>query len=114
MATEKKLNDRYVIGFGLSLVITLLFTATLTTLKEVFGSLRELLASVPPFYHHWATHGFLDIIIFVVLGFVFANMKLEDKIPIEDNKLLYYIVGSFLIGTIISGGYFLLHSLGFI
>ena len=60
------------IGFGISYAITSVFSALLVVLKESSETVYNLLAAMTG--HHWVTHGVLDIVVFLVLGFVFSRI----------------------------------------
>ena len=55
------------IGFGISYAITNVLSALLVVLKESNETVYNLLTAMTS--HHWVTHGLLDIIVFLVLGF---------------------------------------------
>ena len=71
-------NDigKYAIAFGVSLAVTSLFSAVLVVLKESNKSLLGWMAKATG--HHWVTHGLADIVMFVVLGWLFAILAFAD------------------------------------
>ena len=96
---------KYTRSFGLSFAITSILSALLVILKETNEDtvLAWMKAATG---HHWITHGVLDIILFLVLGWVFSRLNNGQGIRITPNALIICIVGSVVIsGLIISGFY---------
>ena len=96
---------KYTRSFGLSFAITSILSALLVILKETNEDtvLAWMKAATG---HHWVTHGVLDIILFLVLGWVFSRPNNGQGIRITPNALIICIVGSVVIsGLIISGFY---------
>jgi hypothetical protein len=98
---------KYGRSFGLSFAITSLFSALLVVLKETSQQtvLAWMKAATP---HHWITHTLLDLIVFVVLGVVFAKMNDGQGIKISLNRLNSFIVGAFVISGILIAGFYLI------
>lgn len=95
--------DNFTGAFGLSLIVTSFLNAAILILKEkneaVMGAMKQAMG------HHWITHGTIVIVLFIVLGFVFAALKLGTKI--DDKQMLKYIVwGTIISGLIIAGFFF--------
>ena len=95
--------EKYTAGFGLSLIVTSLLNAVILLIKETNDSVMSAMRAA--LGHHWTTHGAIVIIVFVVLGFVFSNMKFEEKW--DSQKMLKFIVLATIIGGIIVAGFFL-------
>jgi putative flippase GtrA len=79
-------------GFGLALAVTSVFSAIMVFIKESNEGVLNFLKS---FGHHWVTHGVLNIVLFVVLGLVFARMnggKGPDLTPAGLTKTVAYTV----------------------
>lgn len=95
--------EKYTAGFGLSVVVTSLLNAAILIIKEkndaVMSAMKAALG------HHWITHGVIVIVAFVVLGFVFSSLKLEDKW--DSQKMLKYIVWAVIISGVIIAGFYL-------
>lgn len=103
-------EKNYVAGFGLSYAVVALFSAILVVLKELIPAIKDLLVAFTG--HHWGTHGILVIILFLVLGFVFANMELNF---LKDyDTVNWYIIGSTIVGFLIIFLLFVLHYIGII
>jgi hypothetical protein len=98
---------KYGRSFGLSFAITSLFSALLVVLKETNEEtiLAWMKAATP---HHWITHTLLFLIIFVVLGIVLAKVNDGQGIKISADKLISYMVGTFVISGLIIAGFFLI------
>jgi uncharacterized membrane protein SirB2 len=95
--------EKYTAGFGLSLIVTSLLNAVILLIKEMNASVTNAMKAA--LGHHWTTHGAIVIIVFVVLGFVFSSMKIEEKW--DSRKMLKFIVLATIIGGIIVAGFFL-------
>lgn len=90
-------------GFGLSYSITVLLSALLVILKELSPAVHDGLAAITG--HHWVTHGLLNLIVFVVLGFVLSRSAASASM--DGTKLVNYVVGSTVVSGIIIAGFFL-------
>jgi ABC-type multidrug transport system permease subunit len=95
--------EKYTAGFGLSLVVTSILNALILLIKELNAAVMSALKAA--LGHHWTTHGAIVIILFVVLGFVFSCMKIEEKW--DSQKMLKYIVWATIISGLIIAAFFL-------
>jgi hypothetical protein len=93
-------------SFGLSFAITSLFSVIVLILKETneHTVMAWMKAATP---HHWITHTLLDLIVFVVLGVVFAKANNGQGIKIDSARLNSFIVGAFIISGILIAGFYL-------
>ena len=57
-------------GFGLAAAITILFNTVLAWVKDAYAPLNDFMASLTG--HHWRTHGIVDVVVFIVLGYLFT------------------------------------------
>jgi hypothetical protein len=86
------------ISFGLSLAICSLVNALLVIAKEKSPAVQSAMQKLTG--HHWVTHALVVLVLFVILGFLFAG------VTISVNRLIKTIVGGiFLSGVIIIGFY---------
>ncbi len=69
--------ERYISGFGLSLIIMLIFNALLVIVKESVDPLMNAMKAVTG--HHWTTHGIVVMALFLILGFIFSGLQPEGK-----------------------------------
>lgn len=90
-------------GFGLSFAITSVLSALLVVWKESSQSVHDGLAAITG--HHWVTHGLLDVIVFVILGFVLV--RLVGGTRMTASMLITAIVGATVISGLIIAGYFI-------
>lgn len=88
-------------GFGISYAIASLFNAVLVIFKESSESVHDGLAAITG--HHWVTHGLLDLIVFLVLGFILSRRN----IAMTGNALVMTIVGATVVSGLIIAGYFI-------
>ena len=58
-------------GFGVSAVVTILFSTILTIVLDVFPTPTAWLTKLTG--HPWTGHGLIDVILFFVLGFVLTR-----------------------------------------
>ncbi|EKO3492975.1 hypothetical protein LIA75_004030 [Vibrio fluvialis] len=96
-------SNAITIGFGLSYAITSVFSALLVVLKESNEEVHSVLAAITG--HHWVTHGLLDIIVFLVLGFVFH--RICDCSRMKVASVITFVVGSTVLSSLIIAGYFI-------
>ena len=95
--------DKYLLGFGLSLVVTNLLNAVILVVKEVSSSVMNFMKAA--LGHHWTTHAALLLLVFVLLGVIFSIYKIGAKW--DSRKLMYYIIGSVIISVVIIAVFFL-------
>jgi hypothetical protein len=93
----------YTTSFGLSLAVTSLLSALLVVLKE--GNEETVLAWMKVATgHHWVTHGVVDLVLFLVLGFVFAQAGWGTRL--SGNALALTISTSVVLSGLIIAGFF--------
>lgn len=81
-------------AFGLAAAIAILFNTLLAWVKDAYDPLNTFMAHLTG--HHWRTHGIVDVVVFLVLGFFF----LSRGVKVDGVRLATYLVGS----CIIAGG----------
>lgn len=89
-------------AFGISYAITSILSALLVVLKESSEGVHDGLAAITG--HHWVTHGALDVIVFVVLGFVLSRM---GGLQMTSKMLIATVVGATVVSGLIIAGYFI-------
>lgn len=99
---------KYTVSFGLSFAITSVVSALLVILKEsneegVLAWMKALTG------HHWVTHGLIDLILFVVLGWALSKVSSGQGVKMSVNGLVSCIVGAVVISGILIAGFYLLH-----
>ena len=95
--------DKYSAGFGLSVAVTSLVNALILLAKETNTAIMDAMKAAAG--HHWTTHGIIVLAVFVILGFVFSGMKIEEKI--DSSRMLRYIIWGVVIGVAVIAGFFL-------
>lgn len=93
----------YITGFGLSYAITSVLSALLVLLKETVPAVHDALTALTG--HHWVSHGLLDVVLFVGLGFVLARMS--DGWRMTDERLSVIIVSATIASGLIIAGFFI-------
>jgi hypothetical protein len=88
-------------GFGISYAITSVLSALLVVWKESSEAVHDGLAAITG--HHWVTHGLLDVIVFLALGFILSRRS----IAMTGNALVTTIVGATVVSGLIIAGYFI-------
>ncbi len=102
-ANEVGLIDAKVAGYGVSYAVTSILSALLVVLKESSESVHGLLVAMTG--HHWVSHGLLDIITFLALGFMLSRMG--GGIRMTGNALITTVVGATVVSGLIITGYFI-------
>ncbi len=94
-------------AFGLSFAITCLFSVLLLIIKETNPNtvMAWMKAATT---HHWITHTLLDLIVFVVLGLIFAKSNGGQGIKISSDRLNGFMVGAFIVSGILIAGFYLI------
>lgn len=97
---------KYTKSFGLSFAITSLISALLVILKETNEEtvLAWMKAATG---HHWITHGIIDIVLFVTLGWVLSMPNNGQGLKISANALIVNIVAAVLISGLLIAGFFI-------
>ncbi|NOY82753.1 MAG: hypothetical protein GXP31_17280 [Kiritimatiellaeota bacterium] len=90
----------YTKSFGLSLAITTILSAFLVVLKEthedtVFAWMKAATG------HHWITHGVLDVIVFLGLGWALSRLNNGQGIRLTPKVLIVWLTGSVVLGALI-------------
>lgn len=100
---ENSPMDKYTAGFGMSLAVTSILNALILIIKEKNESVMNAMKAA--LGHHWTTHGFIVIILFLVTGFIFSALKLETKF--DSQRVLKYPVWGVIISSVITVGFFM-------
>ena len=77
-------------GFVLAAAITVLLNTALAWAKDAYAPLKVFMKSLTG--HDWTTHGFVVLLLFVGLGFIFMHTKVADKM--KPNRLIGVLVGA--------------------
>jgi lipoprotein signal peptidase len=97
---------KYTRSFGLSFAITSVLSALLVILKET--NEESVLAWMKAATgHHWVTHGLINLILFVVLGWAFSIFNARQGVKISVNALIGCIVGAVLISGVLIAGFYI-------
>jgi protein-S-isoprenylcysteine O-methyltransferase Ste14 len=101
-----QLTNKYARGFGISLIIMMLFNAVLTVTKEAYEPLIKGMAAISG--HHWITHGIIVVVLFFILGFVFSGAQTEKSSWASARRVTICAILSAAIGAILIGGFYLI------
>jgi hypothetical protein len=108
MNTESKTSmqaaERTAAAFGLSAAITAVFNVVLAFVKDAYAPLNTFMAHLTG--HHWRTHGLADLIVFIVLGWIF----LAQGIPARGmtNGLVVTVAAAVVVASAALGLWFVL------
>ena len=69
--------DNITAGFGIAASVAILFSTILTIAKESIPSLLAWMKVVT--IHHWMTHGYLVVGLFIVLGLLLSRMNIQIR-----------------------------------
>jgi len=97
---------KYTVSYGVSLAITVLLSALLVVFKELNEPLLNFMKKVT--IHHWVTHGAFDLIVFVVLGWLLAQLNGGAGLKISTKSFITMIVGAVVLGGLIISGFYLI------
>ena len=98
---------KYTRGFGLSFAITSLLSALLVIIKEK-NEETILAAMAAATGHHWVTHGAINVILFIVLGWLFSKSNGGRGVNLTANTLMCCIVGAVVVNGLLISGFYLL------
>jgi hypothetical protein len=87
--------DRVSAAYALSAAVTVIFNTVLAWVKDAYDPLNTAMAHLSG--HHWTTHGIVDVLLFLVLGFVFMSTGTAERMA--PKRLVTVLVGS----TILAG-----------
>lgn len=69
------------------------FNTALAWIKDAYDPLNTFMASLTG--HHWITHGLADVVVFVVLGFVFISTGTAERMNPE--RLVRLMIGAVVV-----------------
>lgn len=93
--------------FGLSFAITSILSALLVVVKETNPDtvLAWMKAATG---HHWVTHGIVDLLVFVFLGWLLARPNCGDGVHVSTRSLVGWIIAALVVSWVIIIGFFLI------
>jgi hypothetical protein len=77
-------------AFVLAAAITLLFNTALACGKDAYAPLKAFMKSLTG--NDWTTHGLVDLVLFVGLGFIFMSVRMAEKIGAS--RLIAVLIGA--------------------
>jgi len=101
-----QVTGKYASGFGLSLMVMLILNGVLVIIKESSAPLQKWMAALTG--HHWITHGFFVIVLFLVLGLIFSALQPAEKPWLDSRKIMIGTIVSAIIGYVLIVGFYLL------
>lgn len=101
---ENSVMSKSTVGVGLAIAIVSIFNGLLVILKESVEPVMNWMKALTS--HHWITHGVFDILLFLILAYIFSRMNLEQKIGPQ--KMVSITIWSTIIGTLLIVGFIFL------
>jgi hypothetical protein len=83
-------------GFVLAAAITAVVSSVLACAKDADAGLKSLMKSIAG--HDWTTQGLFDLALFLILGTIFANVKIGDRI--KPNRLIAILIGGVIAASV--------------
>jgi heme/copper-type cytochrome/quinol oxidase subunit 4 len=103
---ENNSVSKYTISFGLSLALNSVINALLVVAKEknqtVMAGMQKITGN------QWVTHSAIVVILFVLLGWLFARANNGQGLKIVVNRLAGIIVAGVVAGGLIITGFYLI------
>ena len=78
LASDEAAKASAAAAFGLSAAITVVFNVVLAFVKDSWPALNRFMASLTG--HHWRTHGLADVVLFLLLGWLFMRNNPARKL----------------------------------
>ena len=103
MANNDQTLDNTTAAFALSAAVTVLFNTVLALVKDSVPALNDFMAALTG--HHWITHGLADIVVFVVLGWIF--MASGTGARMRANQVIMSLVAGVVVAGLGLAGWFL-------
>ncbi len=94
-------------SFGLSFAITSILSALLVVVKETNQDTVLAWMKVAT-GHHWVTHGLVDLVIFVSLGWLLARLNCGDGVHVSTWSLVGWIIAALVVSWVIIIGFYLI------
>jgi hypothetical protein len=86
--------DGAVVGYGLAAAIVIVFNTLLAWIKDSYAPLNSLMAHLSG--HHWRTHGLVDVVLFLILGFALTQRNVSMN--------GYTLAGLLVAASVVAGG----------
>ncbi len=90
-------------AFALSASITVIFNVVLAFIKDSYPPLNSFMAALTG--HHWRTHGLADVLLFLVLGWIFVARGIPSR-GLTNNSVVT-LAGSVIVAGAALGLWFL-------
>jgi hypothetical protein len=69
--------ERIAAAFGVAAAITVVFNVVLALIKDAYAPLNTFMAHLTG--HHWITHGLADLLLFLLLGWLFTAVDIPAR-----------------------------------
>jgi len=105
METNNSIS-KYTVSFGLSLVISSVINALLVIAKEKSPAVQAEMKKLTG--HHWITHSVVVVALFVVLGFLLAQVRGGRGMTMTANALIKTMVAGILAAGVMIVSFYLM------
>jgi hypothetical protein len=102
---ENRLS-KYTVSFGLAFALASVFNAMLVVVKEKSHAMQGWMQKMTG--HHWVTHSLIVIVVFVLLGLLFARANGGQGPKIAADSLIKIVAGAIMAGYLIITGFYLI------
>lgn len=97
---------KYTRSFGLSFAVTSVLSALLVIWKE--SNEETVLAWMKAATgHHWVTHGLINLIVFVALGWGLSKLHGGKGVNLSADTLVKVFVGAVFVGGLMIAGFYI-------
>src|ERR1700739_1390869 len=90
---------KHAVSFGLSLSVCSIINALLVVAKEKNPAVQSAMQKLTG--HHWVTHSAIVLILFLVLGLLFSNVRMSA------NQLINIVLAGVLVSALMIIGFYL-------
>lgn len=98
--------SRYTAPFGWSLAVCAVLNAVIVIAKEKSKSVNGWMQRMTG--HHWTTHVLIVLLMFLALGFIFAQTNRQGETKNSGDRLARIVVAGVVAGVLIIGGFYLI------
>ncbi len=105
METNNSIS-KYTISFGLSLVISSVINALLVIAKEKSPAVQTEMKKLTG--HHWITHSVVVVALFIILGYLLAQVRGGRGMTMTANALIKTVVTGIMVAVVMIVGFYLM------
>jgi uncharacterized membrane protein len=103
---EEPALSKYTAPFGWSLAICAVLNAVIVIAKEKSKGVNGWMQRMTG--HHWTTHVVIVLLVFLALGFIFAQANRQGEKKNSGDRLAKIVVAGVVAGVLIIAGFYLM------